>query len=821
MADVVVDVELVPGLGLPYEPGAEAALGPEDAAAFAGVSAIAGTPLTLVPGFDLPIEELADFLCAARQGGVEPPDLFAWYAVVCPEEVADAVLAALEALPFVVQASIQPPKALVGWEVVTDPETVFQRYLRMPPTGVNAYAAWQVPGGSGRGARVADVEHGWDLHHPDFDGADLTRLTFLPQVRQRDIDHGTQVLGIIGAQPNGSRFTGIAPGAALAVAYAGTQDAAAIGSAARHVGRGGIVLLEIGAVIPARAHEDTGHIPLEHDPKVKIAIRAATALGVLVVEPVGNGHVNLDTDPRYPDLRLPPVGFDSGALLVAAAECDNDAEGNPTDRWMPANFTTGGARVNCFAPGADVAAPISVRPGLLAFDFGGTSAAGAIVAGVAAVVQGVAIASGRMPLRGTDLHALLADPQFGMGPQAISTTNPQLIGVMPDLEKLVEGLGVPRICPLTAARGSDGRVVVMRPRRRDVKQLELLEGPDPAGAWVGSVTSGEGARQSVVLGHPAGLHSTLQGGLTRIDAVAPSDRGCVCHRPFVLDVGLGLGEPWRVVTLPTRVDEQFRLSTPMTVVASGNRLLVSGLSQHDTSLVVIAERNGASHDVVPMTSVSGVTTDHEPVFVELDPWLRFDRPPVIFDHGGSVVLVGVDRDGWIRFAQWSLGLGWTSFEPVAPGLDPGEPPALASDGSDLHVVGFDSASAELREVVRSPDVNTLFQWSTPRAIATPPLVTWGTPLLPATAISMTSDGAGTLMAMALNASGLPMATVRLPGLDWSPLLFVPCLTTFVARGGLALASPSAGVFVAAASDAAGVVHTARWSLAGWTPFLAV
>lgn len=821
MADVIVNVEVLSGLGLPYEPGAEAALAPADAAAFAAVSATAGTLLTLVPGFDLPHEELADFLSAARQGGIEPPDLFVWYRAACPEDVAAAVVAALRALPFVVQAAIQPPTAPAGWEVVTDPATVFQRYLRMPPAGVNAYAAWQVPGGSGRGARVADVDHGWDLEHSDLLGADVARLTFLPPVKKKYVDHGTQSLGIIGARPNGSVLTGIAPGAALAVAHAGTDPAAAIARAARHVGRGGIVLVEVGEVIPARAHEDTAHVPLEHDPKVRAVIMAATALGVLVVEVAGNGSVNLDTDPRYPDLRPSPAGLDSGALLVAASESDTTPEG-PTNVWRAASFTTGGARVNCFAPGVEVLAPITGTPEGYATDFEGTSAASAIIAGVAAAVQGVAIASDRSrPLPSTELHARLADPQFGAGAPATSPTNPQLIGVMPDLEKLVEGLGVPRIPPLTAARGSDGRVVLMRARPRDVTQLEIREGPDPDGAWRSSLTSGESSRYSVVCGHPVALHRRAQDGLTRIDAVTPSDRGGICHRPFVLDVGLGLDDPWRAVTLPASERDQFKISAPMSVVGSGNRLLVSGLGEDHASLILIAERKAGSQDVVPATRVSGVTTDREPVYARPDPAVRFESPPVIFDHGGSVVLVGVDRGGWIRFAQWSLDLGWTPFEMVARGLDPGQPPALASDGPALHVVGFDSASGELREIVRSAAADALFQWSTLRAIATPALVTWGLPLQPAGAISMASDGAGTLMAMALTASGLPVATVRHPGLDWSPLFFVPCLTTFVARGGLALASPGPGLFVAAASDARGLVHTARWTLVGWAPFISI
>ena len=37
----------------------------------------------------------------------------------------------------------------------------------------------------------------------------------------------------------------------------------------------------------------------------------------------------------------------------------------------------------------------------------------------------------------------------------------------------------------------------------------------------------------------------------------------------------------------------------------------------------------------------------------------------------------------------------------------------------------------------------------------------------------------------------------------------------------AVASPSPGIFIAAASDARGTLHTARWTLVGWSPFTPV
>ena len=262
----------------------------------------------------------------------------------------------------------------------------------------------------------------------------------------------------------------------------------------------------------------------------------------------------------------------------------------------------------------------------------------------------------------------------------------------------------------------------------------------------------------------------------------------------------------------------FKISAPTTVAAQGAFMLVAGLSAIDQAMVLIAERKAGSDDVVPMEVISGTATGHEPSLVVIDPLVRFNTSPVIYDHGGAIVLVGVDRSGWIRFAQWTSGLGWTPFEIVTGKLDPLYAPAIASDGPALYVVGYDPDAGQLREIVRSPDPGALFQWSTQRTIAEPPLVTWGSSLVPAGPIVMASDGAGTLMAMALTAAGLPMFTVRPAGFDWTPLFWVPCLTTLVLRGGLAVASPSPGIFIAAASDARGTLHTARWTLVGWSPF---
>jgi hypothetical protein len=70
--------------------------------------------------------------------------------------------------------------------------------------------------------------------------------------------------------------------------------------------------------------------------------------------------------------------------------------------------------------------------------FGGTSAASAIVAGVAAVLQGMHRAAHGVPLGATALRALLADPALGT-PQRTPPDHP--VGSMPDLRKLAAAIG--------------------------------------------------------------------------------------------------------------------------------------------------------------------------------------------------------------------------------------------------------------------------------------------------------------------------------------------------------------------------------------------
>jgi hypothetical protein len=160
-------------------------------------------------------------------------------------------------------------------------------------------------------------------------------------------------------------------------------------------------------------------------------------IGAVVVEAAGNGDDTDGVDLDVPQ-GAPAAGTqwwagrtaDSGAILVGAGRSQAVNGGHECRR--ESNFGVG---VHCHAWGDGVVT--AAAAGYLK-GFGGTSAASAIVAGVAAVLQGMHRAAHGVPLGATALRALLADPATGT-PQRTPPDHP--VGSMPDLRKLAAAIG--------------------------------------------------------------------------------------------------------------------------------------------------------------------------------------------------------------------------------------------------------------------------------------------------------------------------------------------------------------------------------------------
>jgi serine protease len=308
-------------------------------------------------------------------------------------------------------------------------------------------------GGRGAGVRIVDIEYSWNLIHEDlpFDETkpgykplflDLRRVDRNPRDQG---NHGAASLGILVALDNDYGVTGMCPDADIGLvnpndATTGTYNlAAAIREAANALApnSGDIILIEQQWPGPSPAIPE---LPVEWDPSVFEAIQYATARGLIVIEPAGNGGANLDAGgvPLNGLLRRNP-NRDSGAIMVGAGYPPIPGVVNAS-RIPQSNY---GSRLDVQGFGLYVATvgygDHWGQPGRrgdptwrYTSRFGGTSAAAATVAGVAAVIQGVVKDHGLPPLGPALMRAFLAGtgtPDYSRGKKRVGPRPDALVAV--------------------------------------------------------------------------------------------------------------------------------------------------------------------------------------------------------------------------------------------------------------------------------------------------------------------------------------------------------------------------------------------------------
>jgi serine protease len=333
---------------------------------------------------------------------------------------------ATRVLAWEAEARHGPFPPLHSLTAVNDPMYVAlnQGYLAAAPVGVDAEWAWRLrPSRDGSGVRFVDVELGWQSPHEDVSlpplvgGVNNVNGTTLAY-------HGLGVLGIVSALTNNARgIAATAPGAAAgwiaSANYGGVVNVVDALTAVRGVASAGdVVLLELQTV---------DELPVESLSLERDAIRLTVSAGIVVVEAAGNAGVNLATVPG-----IDPA-VDSGAILVAAGG-SAAPHARATSNW--------GARIDCYAWGdsvyttggfgTSVAVPDPGQSAVNRYtrDFAATSAAAAIVAGAALIVQGAYKASTLGRRSPADLRSLLrANGTAGGGGGAT--------GLMPDIRQLL------------------------------------------------------------------------------------------------------------------------------------------------------------------------------------------------------------------------------------------------------------------------------------------------------------------------------------------------------------------------------------------------
>jgi serine protease len=338
------------------------------------------------------------------------------------------------------------------------------------------------PGGTGSGIKIVDIEAGWDYNYSGNTPTTLDHVA-LPSTIQHLLGgtddtngwkyHGMNVMGIIFMNPrvsiDGSGVATGGQGYTMGIKFQYPIDATtnapadprfnaglspsinianAIKEAITSNPANPAALLGAGDVLLLEYQIENGGIddyPVESDPAVYTIIQTAVALGVTVVEPAGNGNHDLDATPGF-DRTVQ----DSGAILVAASDSTLLGPWSPD----PNQGTNYGSRIDVFAWGQDVSTtgadhdddstdqstaycPDGDDPN----PFGGTSAASAIIAGAAMVVQGIAKQKLGDPFSPSQLRALFTNYGTPSGINDPDPTRPNpangKIGVMPNLSSLI------------------------------------------------------------------------------------------------------------------------------------------------------------------------------------------------------------------------------------------------------------------------------------------------------------------------------------------------------------------------------------------------
>lgn len=413
----------------------------------------------------------ADRKAGMARSGEELADLNLYHVIVFDASVAkdDAVALAnsLIKLGVVEIAYFEPvlqlnatdiaPATTAFEQVQNHLDRAYDHATRDPKTGlfysgIDAKYAWTFPGGRGAGMKFVDIEFGWNTNHEDLNGP-----TMLRDPDTSDRWHGTAVLGIINAQPNGYGMTGIASDAryglvnVASVAASGAvvdNLARAVNRAASAAAAGDVVLIEVGIDFDYKAANCTypyygsaTAVPVEHYQAVFDAIKTATANGIIVVETASNGSAFLD-DPCFGN-RYSSAFRDSGAIMVGAS-----VKGS-LQRTLSSSY---GSRIDVQGQGNMVATTVSAAGFNNLFNisppdenqqytslFDGTSSAGAIVAGAVLSLQGIQKARNGRTFTPAQMRTLLKT--HGTNPANFpyySQGGYNGIGVMPNLRATID-----------------------------------------------------------------------------------------------------------------------------------------------------------------------------------------------------------------------------------------------------------------------------------------------------------------------------------------------------------------------------------------------
>ncbi|MEK7383588.1 MAG: S8 family peptidase [Elusimicrobiota bacterium] len=234
---------------------------------------------------------------------------------------------------------------------------------------VHAPAAWDTT--EGKGVKVAVIDTGIDMTHPDLQGKvdggySAIKKTENPEDYTDDNGHGTHVSGTIAALRNGKGVVGVAPKARLYAVKVLDAD-----------GSGNLSDVIDGIVWAAKNDMQVANMslgaPVSSD-AMQRAVRYAKGRGVIIVAAAGNSGGAVGFPGSYPEV-----------VAVSASDSKDQL----------ASFSSRGPEVDFVAPGVDV---VSTKMGGGYVSYSGTSMACPHVAGLVALV----VSQGYVGLSGPD-----------------------------------------------------------------------------------------------------------------------------------------------------------------------------------------------------------------------------------------------------------------------------------------------------------------------------------------------------------------------------------------------------------------------------------
>lgn len=376
------------------------------------------------------------------------------------------LLAALQGVRSVEVAYRETDVRNAAPPVTPGDETIYpagvQQHFDGSSWGINANVPWVWGKYDGAGIGFADLEAGWNLNHTDLPQPPPPLYNVNDPISS---SHGTAVLGIVVGQDNGKGIVGIAPGATLKKVLSHIRPAKALGDMDAWDIVGAILdALSPGVLVPGdvllieiETLGDDANIgyPIEIRPLWFDAIRLAVGNGIVVIEPAGNGDAKgagRDLDawngewmgmPSTQRLKAGDALSDSGAIIVSGC-ARLIAPANAHQHLANLNY---GTRVNCYGWGRHVYTAggdglLSQPPGTVndkyTNDFRATSAASAIIAGAAILVQEMHEKTFMRRLAPAQIRHLLGDKSLGT--MVVIAANAST-GVMPDLAKIALQLG--------------------------------------------------------------------------------------------------------------------------------------------------------------------------------------------------------------------------------------------------------------------------------------------------------------------------------------------------------------------------------------------